>query len=354
MLGIDRRAARYAWTVALTVLALCLVYLVRRTLFIFVLALLFAYLLSPLVNLLDRVLPSNRTRGLALGLAYIIFVGLVVLVGTQIGSRVVAQATALGQRLPDMLQSWVQASRQAPAPADSLQAQILDKAKAEIAARSGEILGALSKLGLRALTAAGDIVYVVIVPILGFFFLKDGHAIRAHILDLVDEGPRRALMDDVLADMNLLLARYMRALVLLSLATFTAYSIGFSIMRVPYSVLLATLAGMLEFIPMIGPLTAGVVTVVVGAVSGAPVVGIVIFVLAYRMFQDYILSPRLMQQGVSLHPLLVIFGVFAGGEVAGIGGSFLSVPVLALARVMYVRIRKARVAAALAPVGSPR
>ena len=49
-----------------------------------------------------------------------------------------------------------------------------------------------------------------------------------------------------------------------------------------------------------------------------------------------------MGQGVALHPLLVLFGIFAGAEIAGIAGTFISVPVLALARVVYVRIRKAR------------
>jgi predicted PurR-regulated permease PerM len=59
----------------------------------------------------------------------------------------------------------------------------------------------------------------------------------------------------------------------------------------------------------------------------------------------------LMEQGVALHPLLVLFGVFAGGELAGIAGTFLSVPVLALVRVIYVRIRKSRLAAQLIPTG---
>lgn len=352
MLGIDRRAARYAWTVALTVLALCLVYLVRRTLFVFVLALLFAYLLSPLVNLLDRALHSNRTRGLALGLAYIIFVGVVVLIGTQIGSSVVAQATSLAQKLPEMLENWQKASQKPPSPQTSLRDQILDRAKAEIASRSGDIVGMLSRAGLKALTAAGDVIYVVIIPILAFFFLKDAQVIRQRILDLVDEGPRRDLMDDVLADIHLLLARYIRALVLLSLATFTAYSISFTIMGVPYAVLLAAVAGMMEFIPTLGPLAAGAAIVLVGAISGASVVAILIFLLLYRVFQDYILSPILMKQGTELHPLMVLFGVFAGAEIAGIAGAFLSVPVLALVRVMYERLRKSRQAAALTPLRS--
>jgi predicted PurR-regulated permease PerM len=352
MLGIDRRAARYAWTVAITLLAICLVYLVRKTLFVFVLALLFAYLLSPLVNLLDRALYGNRTRGLALGLAYIIFVGVVVLIGSQIGSRVVAQANSLGQRLPMLVESWQKGSQNPPTAATSLRDQLLDRAKAEIAARSGDIVSVVSRAGLKALTAAEDLLYIVVIPILAFFFLKDAQVIRQRILDLVEEGPRRELIDDVLADIHLLLARYIRNLVLLSLATFTAYTISFSIMGVPYAVLLAVMAGMLEFIPTLGPFAAGAAIVLVGAISGGPVLAILIFLLAYRVFQDYILSPLLMKQGMELHPLMVMFGVFAGAEIAGVAGAFLSVPVLALVRVMYERIRKGRRAATLTPVRS--
>jgi predicted PurR-regulated permease PerM len=81
--------------------------------------------------------------------------------------------------------------------------------------------------------------------------------------------------------------------------------------------------------------------------------GVLIFLLAYRMFQDYVLSPYLMGSGVELHPLLVLFGVFAGAEVAGIPGTFLSVPVIALIRIVYIRIRKARTATQFATPNTP-
>jgi predicted PurR-regulated permease PerM len=58
------------------------------------------------------------------------------------------------------------------------------------------------------------------------------------------------------------------------------------------------------------------------------------------MFQDYLLSPKLLSQGMEMHPLLVLFGVFAGMELAGIPGAFLSVPVLALGRLVFRRLRK--------------
>jgi predicted PurR-regulated permease PerM len=117
---------------------------------------------------------------------------------------------------------------------------------------------------------------------------------------------------------------------------------------VPYGVLLAAVAGLLEFIPMLGPLTASVVILLVAGVAGAHVLAVFIFLAVYRVFQDYILSPHLMEQGVELHPVLVLFGVFGGAEIAGIPGTFLSVPVLALARILYLRIRKSRMAAQLA------
>ena len=110
MVGFDRKAARYTWSAALVLLLLYLIYMVRVTLFVFTLALLFAYLLSPLVNLLDRALPARRTRKLALTLAYVIFIGAVIIAGVKIGGHVAEQAKALTQNLPAMLEKWHQPS----------------------------------------------------------------------------------------------------------------------------------------------------------------------------------------------------------------------------------------------------
>jgi predicted PurR-regulated permease PerM len=345
MLGFDRRAARYMWTGAFVLLLLYLVYLVRKTLFVFILAVLFAYLLAPLVNLLDRALPT-RTRTPALALAYVIFVGVVVGLGFQIGNRAVDQARALATEFPKRIEAWTQPNPKLP---PTLTDRLIEKIQAEIGQQSNNLISALPEAGLKFLTVASDLIYVVIIPILAFFFLKDGRVVRQSILDMVENGPQRTLLDDVMADIDVLLAHYMRALVLLAVAAFTAYSIGFSIMGIRYGVLLAAMAGLLEFIPMLGPLTAGIAVTVVTVVSGGPVLGAIIFTLAYRVFQDYVLSPHLMGQGVEVHPLLVLFGVFAGAEVAGIPGTFLSVPVLALVRILYVRVRKARVAASYLP-----
>jgi predicted PurR-regulated permease PerM len=345
MLGIDARAARYTWTAAFVLLLLWLVYLMRTTLFVFIVALLFGYLLSPLVDVIDRFLPGKRTRTPALAIAYLIFIAALFVGVTQIGSRAVEEANSLAKSMPALLTRFEQPNDSASADMNSLKAQIVQKVKEQLARSSGDIISSLPRAGAKILSVASNLVYVVLVPILGFFFLKDGHEMRRRFLELIDDDRRRALADDLLADVNLLLAHYMRALLILSLATFTSYSIFFTILGVPYSILLAALAAVLEFIPTIGTLSACVIIVIVTAVSGGPVLGALAFLVVYRVLQDYLLSPLLMRAGVQLDPLLVLFGVFAGAELAGVPGAFLSVPVLAFVRIIYRRIRQQRLAA---------
>jgi predicted PurR-regulated permease PerM len=343
MLGFDRSAARFVWTAALVVLMLYAAFLMRKTVFIFILALLFAYLVAPLVNALDRALPT-RTHTAALALAYVIFVGAVGTAGFEIGSRAVEQAARLSKELPAKFETWkAPPEGRAPTTIERYRAQILDKVQSEVSTRASTWISALPETTSKFLSIASDLIYVVIIPILAFFILKDGSAIRTNVLELLDTGPHRMLLDEILGDLDTLLAHYMRALVVLALAAFAAYSIFFSILGVPYAILLAAFGGMLEFLPMIGPVASGVTIVLVAVVSGTHPLAVLIFVVVFRVVQDYGLSPHLMGQGAELHPLLVLFGVFAGAEVAGVPGAFLSVPLLALVRILFLRIRRSRV-----------
>src|SRR5882757_980992 len=103
MLGIDPRVARATWTV-IFILLLCLtVYAIRGTLFIFIVSLLFAYLLLPLVDFIDRVLPLQRSRAPALAIVYLLLVGGIVICGVEIGTRVDEKATNLSSKIGDFM-----------------------------------------------------------------------------------------------------------------------------------------------------------------------------------------------------------------------------------------------------------
>jgi predicted PurR-regulated permease PerM len=127
----------------------------------------------------------------------------------------------------------------------------------------------------------------------------------------------------------------------LALSTFVFYTGFLSLTSVSYAILLAGIAAIFEFIPVVGPLTASVVILLVAAFTGYPhLLWILIFLGIYRIFQDYVLNPYLMSSGVEIHPLLVLFGVLAGEQIAGVPGMFFSVPVIAALRVLYVRLRR--------------
>ena len=341
MLGIDWKAARITWTAAMVLLLFAVVYLIRGTLLIFVISLLLAYLVYPLMDQIDRRL-SSRTRTPALALTFLIAIGSVVLFGAFIGSIVAEQASNLTKIAPAFLERMREAPTPGPQSLASLKDQTVAAIEDQLRRHYNDLASLVPHVTMRVLAASGNLIYIVIVPILSFFILKDGRNIRDSFLENFRSD--RQKVEDILMDAHILLLQYMRALMFLCLATFLSFSIVLSIMRVPNAILLASIAFPLEFVPLVGPLIAAVIIVAVTIISGYHgVVWVVVFLGCYRVFQDYVLSPRLMSRGVELHPLLVIFGVFAGGEIAGVAGIFLSVPVLALLRLLYHRMRKTRI-----------
>ncbi len=341
MLGLEPRAARATWTVFLVSLVLWLLYRLRRVLFVLFAAVLLAYLLAPAVNLLARFTRRRLSRTLTLAAVYVLFVGLIALVLTLLGVRVAEEASAMAGKLP----VWAQelGSRlQVPAPGwlEPARAALLDTLRQKLANAGEMVLPLLQKATAGVASVVGGVIVAVLIAVLSFFLLKDGEELKTRTLGLLDPA-QRASWEDVLADVHLLLGQFIRALVLLSLATFAAYAIAFSLMGVPYAILLATLAGALEFIPVLGPLAAAAVAVLVTLVSGsASIWAVLAFLAAWRLFLDYVLMPHVMSAGLALHPVLVIAGALAGEAIAGIPGLFLSVPVMATLRVLYVRLLK--------------
>jgi predicted PurR-regulated permease PerM len=97
---------------------------------------------------------------------------------------------------------------------------------------------------------------------------------------------------------------------------------------------------MMEFVPVVGPLVAAVLILGVAfLMSYQHLWWLLIFLAAWRLVLDYVISPRIMGKKMELHPLAAIFGVLAGGEIAGVLGVYLSIPVMASLRIVWRRWR---------------
>jgi predicted PurR-regulated permease PerM len=333
----DGRTARVIITVLLFALGLGFLYAARQTLVAFLFAIFFAYLMSPLVSYLEKLL---RARVLAIAVIYVLLLGLVVLFFVSTGPRIARESERLGQSLPAISRLSSGQIAEQLGQEHGWNARLVDLARDYLASHSDEITKLAQAVGLHVADVAKQAWLLVIVPLLSIFFLKDGRAFSQVLLDLVQSRPQRELLQGVLSDLNQMLAHFIRAQLTLAALTLVIYSAVLGMMRMPYALVLGTLGGLLEFIPVVGPLVAAVVIVGVALLMSYPHwLALVIFLGTWRLIQDYVTSPRIMGRSMELHPLAAIFGVMAGGEVAGILGIFLSIPVMASLRIVFRRWR---------------
>jgi predicted PurR-regulated permease PerM len=337
MYFLDARTVRVVWTGLVFAVAIALVWLLRRALLLFAFSLFFAYLIFPLVRLVQRWILGGRSRPAAIGLVYLVLLLAVGGIGAGVGPPLSREVRALAEKAPQMSQELQSGEfvggmleRRGWGTESVRQAQdvISSQAQEMISNAQGALAGVLKWLAGAWL--------IVLVPIFAFFILKDAERMTRAVESLIEDRPRRRLWRDIADDVHVILAGYVRALLLLSFVTFGVWALVYVIAGVPYVLVLAAVGGALEFVPVVGPLVAGVIVVSVGLFSGYSHPWLLLlFVVLWRFVQDYVTSPLVMRHGVEIHPAVVIFGVIAGGEIGGPTGMFLSVPVIAALRIVW-------------------
>jgi len=184
---------------------------------------------------------------------------------------------------------------------------------------------------------------VVLFVAVGPTVMDEANKLRHHAPELmnrigssVEDRRNRGIVASTVEEMNTMLGHFIRAQMTLAALAMVVLTFVFWLMGVPYPFALGPSAGALEFIPVVGPVIGGLAVIGVAFTAGyGHVFWLVLVLLIWRGIQDYLTSPRIMGSTLELHPLLVLFGVFAGGEVAGVIGVFLSIPVMATLRILW-------------------
>ena len=340
MLGIDQRVLKAAWTIFLFALAVVLLYVIRGALVTFTLALFLALLLSPVVTFVDHFTSIRVPRTVALAVVYVALIAVFAAALIAIGSGIADDARSLAGKLPAAVQGDPLSRMPLPGWLEPVRERIggwlhdrMDDFGQNALALAGRAVQELA-------TGLGAVVSAVLVPILAFFFIMDGRDLRDRIISSFPNH-RQVLVHELLQDLHRLLSQYLRALVILSIVTFVCYSGFLTITGSHYAVLLGGIAALLEFIPAVGPFAAMVTILLVSVFSGyTQSILLVTFFAVYRVVLDYVLQPMLLSAGMRIHPLLIIFGVLAGGEIGGILGIFFSIPLIAALRLVLLRLWK--------------
>lgn len=328
------RTPRWAWTLPLAVIVF--LYLARGILGPFVIAGVLAYIFSMVV---DRAQERLRLpRGLTVAILYLSVLGVIGL-GLFFGAEAIYQQTrdfiAKGPNIVEQGLRQIMGDQQYTFGDVTVDAKgLAERLNTAVRAYFGG--GAANDVLHVARTVGGRLLDMLLVIIVSFYLLLSGKQFGAYLLKFVPSGSR-ARTGYVAGRIHTVLGAYLRGqlllILLMSVASFVVLQFVFN---VPYAIPLAIITGFLEILPLIGPAIATVLAAGVALAAHGPgaAVGVVIVYFVLRELEDNLVMPFVVGRAVELHPLVTIFAVLAGGQVVGILGMLLAVPVAAAIKVI--------------------
>jgi predicted PurR-regulated permease PerM len=315
---------------------------VKAALAIGLLSVFFAHFIAPLARAVRRAAHRRRrpmSPVAALGLVYALCAAAIGLIRVTIGGRLAAQITQFSDRVPthaltftetfERWQDWFGWSRVSTTALGGVALSLSDWMRVHVA---------------RVLADALDyrwlLPWCVLIPLLAFVFLTQFGAFRRSTLRVLPQGHVRWRGQEFFYQVNSVLAGYLQAQAMSSLIVGTIAAIGFALLHVPYALLVGVAAGVLEFVPMLGPVAAALL--VASQVRGEQLVAALILIASIRILQDTLIYPRLMGRRVHLSPVAVLLAVAIGAWLGGILGVLMAVPVVSVAAVGFRQWRDYR------------
>jgi len=332
----DRRTLNVLLTTLLFAVALAIVYIARAVIVIFAFSILFAYLINPIVRFLQRhSLFLRNLRGPHVAEAYLALLILLGLTVYGLAPQLVPRAGRLIRESPAIMENVysgdIAVSMGQRNGWDEAQSQ---RAKAFLQQRREAIRGVVESVRQFVSVVFGGL---LLIPILAMFFLSGGENLANGVIRLLSTketyGEARALA----ADLNNMLRHYIRAKVILAVLSLAYCSIAMLFLGYRHALALGLMAGLLEFIPVVGWITALTIIATGGFIMHAHWIWMAALLGLWRVTMDYWIAPRVMGHELEIHPLLAIFAVMVGGAVGGIVGIYLSVPIVAALGVVWRR-----------------
>ncbi|MBE3592489.1 MAG: AI-2E family transporter [Thermoanaerobacter sp.] len=183
-----------------------------------------------------------------------------------------------------------------------------------------------------------DLVDVIIVPIITFYLLKDKNVFEKEIERMIPSKYHDSFFA-LLKKIDKILSKYIRAQIYLSIFVAIFTSIGLSLIKVKYAFLIGILAGILNIIPYIGPILSIIPAVLIGLLDSlSKGFWALLVCLLVQQIENAFITPKIISDSVGLHPITVIFSLIAGEELFGLWGLLLSVPVVAIGKVIVTEI----------------
>jgi predicted PurR-regulated permease PerM len=311
----------------------------------FFIGLALAFILDPIVTWLAR---RGVPRWLGVVASYALVVAVVWLIVAYAVPPIARQSREFLEHLPELgaavgnlqrsLAEWYGGL---PLPAELR--EMIDEAMVSGEQAIGDVIRALLAPTLNAiLRTATFLIGLVVIPVWLFFVLKDREAFPRAVSAALPPT-WRADASSILALLGRVGGRWVRGQLLLGGSIFVATVIGLGILTFigfeefgQFTLVLALIAGILEWFPIIGPIVAAIPAILIGlSISWPAAVAAAVLYAAIQQLENNILVPKVMGDAVDLHPAVMILALVVGGALFGLGGAILAAPAVAAGRDLY-------------------
>ena len=302
--------------IAIFILALWITYLIRDLLIILFVAVIFVSALSPLVNFLIRL---KLPKALSIAVAYLIIIAIV---------------TGL---IVSVLPPLIEQSSRLIVTSPSLVAQFFNVTNIDKTVFASELTSLSKNLFSITLSIFDNLLAIVFLLVLTFYMLLEKDNLESRIASLFKNKEERVKRSIVKIEEKL--GAWMQGQLILSLLVGILSYIGLTIFNIPYALPLAMIAGIMEVVPVIGPIISALPAVFL-AFTISPFLSIVVAVmyLVIQQLENHLIVPQVMRRAVGLNPLIVILAIAIGSRLLGISGALLAVPMAVVFQIIATEI----------------
>lgn len=347
------RSTKVIVTVAAILLVLWVAYRFQSLITQIVVAGILAYILNPIIKMIDARTRFKRSTGILI--VYLVLATAVIGSFVAIGFAAFEQISNLIEQVPTLIENmttYIEELTTRPEPIaigpftldetlvnwQMVQNQLLGLVEPTVS-RGGQLVTNLATATVRTL---GNMLFIFVISI---YFAIEIPQVSDHIGNLAQQPGYRKDAERIMREFGRIWSAYLRGQVILGVVIFIVVWLGLALLGVQNALALGLLSGLLEFIPVLGPVIGAGAAVIVAffqpdtifELANWQYAGIVlIYMTIVQQIENNLLVPRIVGDSLELHPLIVIIGVFMGGTLAGILGAILAAPVVATLKLLGI------------------
>ncbi len=335
-----KRTAEFWMRISITLFFILLVLSAPIIFFPFGISLILSILLTPLAQKLYKWINMTGIKNIPYDIPIIIsfgiFIGIIYLIAIHIFVPFITELRAFTRSIPatfSALQSAIPELEAAyhlsllPAEAQGFIAKMIQEI--------GEYTLRLAQFSLSAIFSfASTVIELIVVPFITFYMMKKGGTFSNKFAELFPER-YHAHIKNLFKEIHFVLKAYIHGQLLLSVLMAFLVFIGMWIMDIPYPLVIGLLAGVVEMVPIIGPIIGAVPPILLGLLQGSSVMTqVIIFYVVVQQLDSHFIMPKLMGSIIEVHPVAIIAGVLIGGSLKGILGMMIAVPAVAVLQIL--------------------